>query len=155
MSVVLHQHLSLWIRDLEEAMSAPDSLPSDRNQDLEESLAIYQRAQKLQNIGVAYGMYVRVLCRLTHSLTARRETSQFALAAIFAPIVFAWLDGTATKMKQWADNALRLDNVSAMHVYLANVKVRAREPKRTLLFGDRPVCFVSQCHQLSAGSAMG
>lgn len=54
MSLVLHQHLSLWIRDLEEAMSSIEDSQSDNH--LEEALEIYQRAQKLQDMGTAFGM---------------------------------------------------------------------------------------------------
>ncbi|KLT39881.1 hypothetical protein CC85DRAFT_288059 [Cutaneotrichosporon oleaginosum] len=97
-SLVLHQQLSLWVRDLEEAMASPnDSLlgPSD---DFEESLAMYHRAQKLQSMGVAFGM----------------DPSQFALSSIFEPVISAWLDETAVKMRQWADNALRIDDFSPL-----------------------------------------
>ncbi|TXT13456.1 hypothetical protein VHUM_00823 [Vanrija humicola] len=93
-ALVLQQHLSLWIRDLEEAMSATEVPRGDAGLDLEESLGVYQRAQKLQSMGVSFGM----------------DPSIFSLSAIFAPVVTAWLDDTAVKMRQWADNALRLDN---------------------------------------------
>lgn len=53
-SLVLHQHLSLWIRDLEEAMLSVGSNDSENH--LEEALEIYQRAQKLQDMGTAFGM---------------------------------------------------------------------------------------------------
>jgi len=55
-SIVLHQHLSLWIRDLEEAMSASDGASVDAALDLEQSLSVYQKARKLQNMGLAFGM---------------------------------------------------------------------------------------------------
>lgn len=53
-SLVLHQHLSLWIRDLEEAMLSVGMNDSENH--LEEALEIYQRAQKLQDMGTAFGM---------------------------------------------------------------------------------------------------
>lgn len=51
-SIVLDQHLKLWVRELEEAMSAPAE--SEAGGDLEEALGIYQRAQKLQQMGIAF-----------------------------------------------------------------------------------------------------
>lgn len=54
-SLVLHQHLSLWIRDLEEAMSA-ESATVNIDDEFQESLATYRLAQKLQGMGVAFGM---------------------------------------------------------------------------------------------------
>lgn len=44
-------------------------------------------------------------------LTLTSPSAMFSLSSIFAPIVFAWLDDTAIKMRQWADNALKLDDV--------------------------------------------
>lgn len=43
-----------------------------------------------------------------------RDASQFTLSSIFSPLVTAWLDDTAVKMRQWADNALRLDDVGIL-----------------------------------------
>lgn len=55
-SLVLHQQLSLWIRDLEEAMASPSDPAGASGDDFEESIAMYHRAQKLQSMGVGFGM---------------------------------------------------------------------------------------------------
>jgi hypothetical protein len=54
--LVLQQQLSLWIRDLEEAMASSSDPSSAQSDSFEESLAMYHRAQKLQSMGVAFGM---------------------------------------------------------------------------------------------------
>jgi hypothetical protein len=55
-ALVLQQQLSLWIRDLEEAMASSSDPSSAQSDSFEESLAMYHRAQKLQSMGVAFGM---------------------------------------------------------------------------------------------------
>ncbi|BEJ13854.1 hypothetical protein CspHIS471_0310280 [Cutaneotrichosporon sp. HIS471] len=97
-ALVLQQQLSLWVRDLEEAMASSNDPSSAPSSGFEESLAMYHRAQKLQSMGVAFGM----------------DPSQFSLSSIFEPVISAWLDETAVKMRQWADNALRIDDSSPL-----------------------------------------
>ena len=49
--IVVTQHVRLWFRDLEDVMAADDKITEE---DIGEALALYNRAQKVVNLGNAF-----------------------------------------------------------------------------------------------------
>ena len=100
--LVLQQQLRLWFQDLEDAMEVPVSAEEG---DMEEAFALYRRAQKLEDLGKAFAR-----CGLNTSDDLQLMPSEgqgpphFPLAPAFENVVYRWLDQTALKTRQWADN---------------------------------------------------
>ncbi|ORY22446.1 hypothetical protein BCR39DRAFT_473965 [Naematelia encephala] len=91
-STVVQQMLSIWFRDVEDAMELP---PKGEDQ-MEEAFVLYRKAQKLLDMGTAFSRCV--------------EPMHISFAPAFSPVVHQWLDLTALKTRQWADQALAVDN---------------------------------------------
>lgn len=66
--LVMLQQLTLWFRDLEDAMQSPP--PQGQEHDWEEAFALYRKAQKLIDMGNAFATSVGpsyLLCSLNES----------------------------------------------------------------------------------------
>ncbi|OCF37607.1 hypothetical protein I316_00734 [Kwoniella heveanensis BCC8398] len=90
--LVVRQHLTLWFRDLEDAMQLlmADS-PTDS---LDEMFGLYRRASRLAEVGEAF---------------TRDRPVQLPVTALFCPVIQVWLDQTAAKTRGWAEQALVVD----------------------------------------------
>ncbi|WVW78775.1 hypothetical protein I302_100737 [Kwoniella bestiolae CBS 10118] len=93
--LVLRQHLTLWFRDLEDTLLAHST--ERFRSDMEELFVLYRKSCKLSDMGKAFIQDTRFILR-------------FPLPPLFAPLVFAWLEQTASKTKVWSDQALAVDN---------------------------------------------
>ena len=96
--MVVQQQLTLWFRDLEDAMAepAPEELSED---DIEEAFTLYRKAQKIVGLGNAFSRWVTG----GRNRLITSEPVNFSLAPAFEGVVKAWLDKTVMKTRQWAD----------------------------------------------------
>ena len=86
MSIVLQQQLTLWFRDLEDAMTG-QALNKDNN-DMEEAFILYRKSQKLMEMGDALASSVFIYHRnlplspvkraytFSHSTSFRKDRSR-------------------------------------------------------------------------------
>lgn len=118
--LVLQQMLRLWFGDLEDAMQSPAPVSAQQGQqgdDMEEAFGLYRRANKLVDMGNAFLRSVPLFHpneqaengALTRPFS---EPVSHNLAPSFENTVKVWLDQTALKTRQWADQALSVDTVS-------------------------------------------
>lgn len=95
-------------------MSAP-APHGEAGEDMEGAFGLYRRANKMVDMGNAFLRSVlpphlqRVLS--SQRLTFCSEPVSHNLAPSFESTVKLWLDQTATKTRQWADQALSVDTV--------------------------------------------
>jgi hypothetical protein len=80
--------------------------PGQEEDEIEEAFGLFRKAQKMINLGNAFSKWVSATeGDKKLELTARNNSDpiHFSLAPVFEPIVKLWLDKTALKTKQWAD----------------------------------------------------
>ncbi|WRT65054.1 uncharacterized protein IL334_001996 [Kwoniella shivajii] len=92
--LVLNQHLTLWFRDLEDTVYILHSTAILDH--IEDAFILYRKALKLSEMGDAF-------------LKSRGQHLRSVLVPLFTDVVQSWLDQTASKTKEWSDQALAVD----------------------------------------------